>query len=212
MNKESAILGSKRVLAIGAHPDDIEIGCLGLLLRAGPEVEKHMYVACMGSSADLPTGMLRIEESKKAYAFAKPDSMTFRAKAEIQSADFREIIKEIDHLVATIEPDLVLSLGPHDTHQEHRNLHDITLASVRRVNASVLNYGIPSNTLEFAPTLFVDIGSVYAIKKQALASHTSQQKKYYMTDEYLEIFHSDRYAALHGIRYCESYEVVRLLI
>ena len=212
MSTESAILGFRRILAIGAHPDDIELGCLGLLLREGPEVEKHIYVGCTGSAADSSTGMHRINESKTAYAFAKPASMTFRAKAGITAGDFREVMHELERLMTQIQPDLILCLGPHDTHQEHRCIHEIALASARRLRASFLNYGIPSNTPEFHPTLFVDISSVFDVKKQALASHTSQKQKCYMTDEYLEVFHSDRYASLHGIRYAESYEIVRLFV
>ena len=64
--------------------------------------------------------------------------------------------------------------------------------------------------MDFKPTQFVDIGEVYAQKKQALKKHVSQSDKYYMTDEYIEIFHSHNYASLHGVRYCEAFEVVRI--
>jgi LmbE family N-acetylglucosaminyl deacetylase len=212
MTMDSAIFNFKRILAIGAHPDDIEFGCLGFLLRQPKEVEKHIYVGCTGSIGDSTTGNHRIDESKTAYSFANPASTTFRAKAGITSTDFSEVMTDLDRLVTKIQPDLILCLGPHDTHQEHRAIHEITLASARRSKASFLNYGILSNTLEFRPNLFVDISKVYEFKKKALLSHVSQKNKYYMTDEYLEIFHSDKYASLHGIRYSESYEIVRLFV
>lgn len=204
------MINPKKVLAIGAHPDDIEFGCLGYLLKLNAAVEKHLYVASLGSAGDPSTGIVRKEESIKALQCVKPKSVHFRAKTGVESTDFHEVLQELTGLVTDVNPDLILCLGPHDTHQEHRRMYEIMIAAARRSRASILTYGILSNTLDFKPSHFVDIGEVYSEKKAALKVHASQKDKYYMTDEYVEIFHSHNYASLHGLRYCEAYEIVRI--
>jgi LmbE family N-acetylglucosaminyl deacetylase len=199
-----------RVLAIGAHPDDIEYGCLGMLLKMSPQTEKHLFVASMGSAGDPTTGEQRVEESRKALSLVRPETLYFRKKAGIDKKDFEEVLQDIFKLVEKIKPDLILTHGPHDTHQEHRELYEITIAAARRSKATILSYGILSNTLEFRPHYFVDIGEVYSQKKGALREHRSQAQKFYMQDEHLDIFHAHNYASLHGVRFCEAYEIVRM--
>lgn len=200
----------KRILAIGAHPDDVEFGCLGLLLKQPRSTATHIYVASLGSKGDPSTGTARRDESLSALEILGPQSVTVREAAGLAAADFDDVLQQLTGLINDVQPDLILTLGPQDTHQEHRRIYEITLAAARRSKASILNYAILSNTLDFKPSLFVDVSDVITKKKEALARHRSQRDKYYMTPEYFEIFHSHNYASLHGIRYSESYEVVRL--
>lgn len=204
------MLNYTRIIALGAHPDDIEYGCLGLLLKTSSQAEKHIFVASMGSKGDPSTGEQRVEESRRALSLVKPETMQFRRKAGIDRGNFEEIMGDVYQLIEKVKPDLILTHGPHDTHQEHRELYEITVAAARRSKASILSYGILSNTLDFKPQLFVDISEVYALKKKALAEHKSQVQKFYMQQEHLDIFHAHNYASLHGVRYCEAYEILRM--
>ncbi len=203
------LIKSKKILAIGAHPDDVEYGCLGLLLKA-KGAEKLIYVASLGSKGDPSSNYQRKDESFESLQSVEPQKLIIREKAGIESSDFEEISSELFQLINVEQPDLILTMGPHDTHQEHHRVYEMTISAARRSKASILCYGILSNTPEFAPKYFVDIQDVYEQKKKALSCHKSQAKKYYMTNEYLEIFHSHKYAALHGIRFSEAYEIVRL--
>lgn len=200
----------RKILAIGAHPDDIEYGCFGFLLRNAGESEISLYVASLGSAGDPSTGNHRKEESLAAFAMLAPKSTRFRDQAGIGTESFSSVLDELTTVINDSNPDLILCLGPHDSHQEHRNIFDMTIAAARRSRASILAYGILSNTLDFKPQFFIDISSVYEKKKQALKFHQSQQHRTYMTEEYLDIFHSNTYASLHGVRYCEAFEVIRL--
>ena len=113
------ILDVKRVLAVGAHPDDIEIGCLGFLLKLGANVEKHLYFASFGSAGDPTTGPLRRSESEAACSCLQPASITFRETAGILPSDHIEIMTDLARLLDRRRPDLVLVGSLHDTHQEH---------------------------------------------------------------------------------------------
>jgi len=198
------------ILAIGAHPDDLEYGCFGFLLKHLSHSSIHLYVGSLGSAGDPTTGMQRKSESLSAFDLLRPKSIAFREKAGVVQDDFHLILDELTDIIAKVKPEVILTLGPHDSHQEHRLLFDITSAAARRSRASILTYGILSNTLDFKPQLFVDISEVYALKKQALRCHRSQAHRTYMTENYLDIFHSNTYASLHGLGPCEAFEIVRI--
>jgi LmbE family N-acetylglucosaminyl deacetylase len=203
-------LTAKKILAIGAHPDDIEYGCFGYLQKSRSESEIHLYIASLGSAGDPSSGQSRKKESCEALSLLSPKSLYFRDKVGIEHSDFQEILQELTQLIQTVQPDLILSHGPHDSHQEHKRLYDITMASARRSKASVLAYGIVSNTLDFKPHFFIDIEEVYEKKRAALRFHKSQSEKTYMSEEHLKIFHSNTYASLHGVKYSEAYEIIRI--
>jgi LmbE family N-acetylglucosaminyl deacetylase len=203
---------SKKILAIGAHPDDIEYGCFGFLMSKCTSSEIHLYVASLGSTGDPTSGLERMGESAEALGALNPRSLLFRKQKGIGPEDFGPVLDELTQLISTISPDLILALGPHDTHQEHVRLSELVSASARRSKASILNYAIVSNTLDFKPNFFVDISQVYENKKRALKAHQSQKDKLYMSEDYINVFHSNTYAALHGIRYSEAFETVRIFL
>ena len=74
-----------------------------------------------------------------------------------------------NRFVERTRPDVILTQGPKDTHQEHRIIWDICLAAARRVPASILHHAVVSNTADFTPNVFVDIAEQYEGKQAALA-------------------------------------------
>jgi len=204
------MISTHKILSIGAHPDDIEFGCSGFLLSLPQSAQKYFYVGSWGSSGDLTSGKEREIESRQSLERLNPKLMTFRQKSGITSADYESITDDIYKIIVEMQPDLILTMGPNDTHQEHRLIYEATVSGARRSKASILSYGILSNTPHFKPSFFFDISKVYGAKKELLLCHKSQKDKYYMSEEYLNIFHGHNYAALHGFRFCEAYEVVRL--
>jgi LmbE family N-acetylglucosaminyl deacetylase len=204
------MISFERILVIGAHPDDIEFGCLGYLLRSKNHAQITAYVASWGSKGDPTTGLRRIDESRRSLSVLKLKQLMFREKAGIEPSDFDEIRDELYSLIRNDDPDLILCLGPHDTHQEHRYLYQLMSSSARRSNSSIMLYGILSNTLDFQPRVFIDISEYYKEKKRALRLLVSQRDKYYMKDEFLDIFHTHRYPNLHGVKLCESFMVERI--
>src|SRR4051794_13796713 len=134
------MIRSRKVLAIGAHPDDIEYGCLGFLLKNPGDREVNIYVASLGSVGDPSTGHSRKEESLSALSILSPRSLTFREKTGIGTDDFNSILDQLTGIISEFSPDLILCHGPHDTHQEHRQVFEITIAAARRSRASILAY------------------------------------------------------------------------
>ena len=130
-----------RILCLGAHSDDIEIGCGGAileLLRTRRDLEFHWVVFSSGKDRDR-------EARRSASLFLK-----HAAKQKVQVLDFRNSffpsefvkIKEyFEALKTAISPDLILTHARDDLHQDHRVINQLTWNTWR--NHFILEYEIP---------------------------------------------------------------------
>ncbi|MBK8505605.1 MAG: PIG-L family deacetylase [Saprospiraceae bacterium] len=129
------------ILCLGAHCDDIEIGCGGTILKWIKEDRIHKIVWVVFSSDDTR----KMEAIKSASGFLEP-----LASKEIIVLDFKDAflqysgreVKEIfESLKTKINPDFVFTQYRHDRHQDHRLLSDLTWNTFR--NHCILEYEIP---------------------------------------------------------------------
>lgn len=198
----------KNILAIAAHPDDLEFSVIGTLLKFRNFCGRLVcYIATQGGENDSSTGMDRIVESRKALSLLNPDKVYWKYRTGVEYSNFPILVNEIEQIVIAHDINMVLTPSPRDTHQDHRLISKITVSALRRAKADILYYPLLSSTLNFRPTVFVDITDFYELKKQALKCHASQADKYYMQDSFLETFNSDSYASLRGLGYSERFEV-----
>ena len=77
------MINAKRVLAVGAHPDDIEFGCLGLLIKLGAATELNVFVGSLGSAGDPTSGPRRKDEGLASLRALNCASIHFREKVGI---------------------------------------------------------------------------------------------------------------------------------
>lgn len=203
-----------RTLIVASHPDDIEFGAFGTLLRFGGEMKKlYFYIATLGGEGDESNKFAdRKNESERALKLLNPDNIFWFDRIGLKRDEYHSEVARIEGIMRLYAIDLILSIGPHDSHQDHRLMSDIVSTAVRRMPVAILYYATPSISLEFSPRMFVDITDYLRSKLAALKHHESQESKPYMTSEYLEVFHSDPYAALRGMRYVEKFEVERFLL
>jgi len=171
------------VVALGAHPDDIEIGAGGLLLHlaaAQPGLRVH-YVLLTGSPA-------RQAEARAAAAAFCPDAeLTFAlhdlpdGRTPGRWADAKGIVHEA---ASALAPDLVLAPRRDDAHQDHRLLAEIVPQAFR--DQLILQYEIPKWDGDLGrPSLFVDVPPPVAARKVELlnASFPSQHAHDWWDDE-----------------------------
>jgi LmbE family N-acetylglucosaminyl deacetylase len=167
------------VLAVGAHPDDIELGCGGALLvhRAhGDDVA--MLVLTRGERGPQDTDP-RVREQEEGAALL--GARLFWGDFEDGAVpDGRAAIDLIDALVSELRVDVLYTHAPLDTHQDHRATHTASMAAARRV-ARVLLYESPT-TQAFVPHLYVEIGDVLEGKLRAIRAHRSQVLKNRLVD------------------------------
>ena len=169
----------KGILAIGAHPDDVELGCGGTLAKYAKE-GIDIYVLILTHGEKLSNNGERIEESMKA--------LSVLGIRHVEFADFKdtklyeglaEVILSIEHSRRKINPQRVYTACQHDSHQDHWLTYVATVAACREI-PQILCYETPSSLPTFSPDIFEDITSFLELKVQALKNHGSQKEKLYM--------------------------------
>lgn len=173
----------KKVLIIGAHPDDPETGCGGtmiLMKRAGYDV-KCVYLTrgeagIAGKSHD-EAAAIRSVEAKNACAVTGAD-YRFMTQIDGQTEITRERYEEMLKLIKEEEPDIVFTHWPIDGHRDHRICSILVYDSWRRSGRSFDLYYFEvmtgTQTQNFQPTDYVDISSVVEEKHKACWCHVSQ--------------------------------------
>jgi LmbE family N-acetylglucosaminyl deacetylase len=173
----------ERVLAIGCHADDIEIGCGGtliLLSRARPGLALTWVVlAAPGDRA----------------GEARASARAFLADAEISDVRIHEFrdgflpysggeVKEVFEDLKDVRPDLVFTHTRHDLHQDHRLACELTWNTFR--NHLILEYEIPKYDGDLsAPNVFVPLEESQVEEKlRILRDHyATQRSKHWFDDE-----------------------------
>lgn len=199
-------LTNRSILAIGAHPDDIELGCLGLLMLAKRAGSK---VSCIVMSA---TDYVRRLELQRALRGALGKDMPIRAY-RFPDGGIHCTPTAVAHVEDNLEGiDLVLCMTHWDSHQDHRAIEKIALAACRRRPLTLLGYHSMSGTNQFQADLFVELPEdILERKLAAISCHRSQASRSYMQPEFVRFWHHDRAALLMGLERVELYHVYRLV-
>jgi len=151
----------KIILAIGAHPDDIEIGCGGYLSLLAEQGHSINFLTLSQGEVGGEKA-LRKHESIIAATLMHARLFLSDCKDTAISA-ISKTIREIENVVNQVHPTHVFTHSIHDMHQDHRNTHLACIVGCRSV-PNVLSYLSPSNTVDFKPALFIDI--THHIKKK----------------------------------------------
>jgi LmbE family N-acetylglucosaminyl deacetylase len=168
----------KRILAMAAHPDDMEIGCAGTLAAyAARGAETYLFVATTGDVGGQAEGRMGEQEAsakllgiRRVFWGGFPDThLPDHANA---------LLAKLEDVMHQVDPDLVLVNHCQDTHQDHRTLGEVA-NSVTRYVPNVLAYETPSSA-GFEPTVFMDIHETLALKLKALEAHASQVDRTHM--------------------------------
>ncbi len=199
------------ILAIGAHPDDVEFGCGGSLIkyaRAGHNV--YLLVLTNGEVGGNPDQ--RQKEQEAAVEIIGAKELFWGGFEDTQLEDNLQLILKIEGIVRKINPDIVFLNYSNDVHQDHRAAAKAGLSATRYIR-EVLFYEVPT-TQGFEPDIFVDIGEVLEKKAELLKAHSSQTHKTRV--ENLNIVESAQSCAnfrgFQGrVRYAEGFKALRVL-
>lgn len=159
------------VLAVGAHPDDVEIGCGGTLSMHAQR-QDEVTILTLSHGAHGGDARIRAREAHAAAEFLRARLIL----GDLQDTRVPEggaSIELIQQTIAQVQPTHVYTHSQHDTHQDHRNTHRATMVAARSVG-NVYCYQPPSATVEFRPGLFMDISDHLQRKLQAIDAYSSQ--------------------------------------
>ena len=184
MHKLPLALGAApRILCLGAHSDDIEIGCGGTMLRLLREYPaacvQWVVFACAG------------ERSREAMASANSFLQGAKDK-KIVVKDFRDgflpylgtQVKEFFETLKSFKPELIFTHYRRDLHQDHRLLCELTWNTFR--NHLVLEYEIPKYDGDLGqPNFFVELDEETCRRKsEYLLEHfPTQRDRHWFSDE-----------------------------
>lgn len=151
--------GPLQVLCLGAHPDDIEIGCGGTLLRLadrGAEVTALVLTGEADRVAETTKAMGQLAPAARLVCAGLPDGRL--------PEHWGAVKQTLEDLAATCAPDLVLAPRTDDAHQDHRLVGSLVTTVWR--DALVLHYEIPKWDGDLAaPTHFVPLTEEAARRK-----------------------------------------------
>ena len=205
--------GAMTVLALGAHPDDVEIGAGGTLLRLAEEMPGlRGHVVVLTSTPERAA-----EAQTSAKAFLAPAEATCEVHELWDGrlpSRWNETKEVLEGLARRVDADVVLAPSPHDAHQDHRLLGELVRTSFR--DHLVLHYEIPKwdgDLGSSAATHYVPLTPSQMQRKCALLqeSFPSQQGRDWFSDETFYAL-----ARLRGMecraRYAEAFNVGKAVL
>ncbi|MGH7087987.1 MAG: PIG-L deacetylase family protein [Stellaceae bacterium] len=180
-----------RLLCLGAHPDDIEIGCGGTLLRLLAESRQWIVRWVVMSGSD--ERRAEAEASARRYLRALPDAAwrieLHRFRDGYFPAEIARVKDAFEALHRAFEPDLVLTHARSDLHQDHRAVAELTHNTFR--DHLVLEYEIPKYDGDLGnPNLFVPLDAAICERKCAgLVEHFRSQarRRWFTPDTFMAL-------------------------
>jgi LmbE family N-acetylglucosaminyl deacetylase len=162
------------ILAIGAHPDDIELGCGGTLLKASRQGHSvFMYTLTRGAGSGDPEQ--RTEELMESAKFIGAKRLWIDNFEDTKLSLSSELINHIEFFINKADPDIVLTHSLGDTHHDHRAIAASTIEAGRFI-PNILAYEIPV-TRDFKPQVYYDISDVIDDKIELINIFWSQRSK-----------------------------------
>lgn len=199
----------KVILAVGAHPDDIELGCGGTIIKHTLKDDDVYYaIATNGERGGDPKE--RIVEAERAASLAGVKDVFFLDLPDTFVTHDGNTIQKLDKLIKKLSPTIVYVHSLRDHHQDHSNIAKSVLSASRNMKNSILCYEAPSTTLEFIPIAFNNITEAFNLKIECINQFVSQEKKDYV--ERQAVMDLARFRGkMINVEYAEAFEVVRLI-
>ena len=209
--KSSSEKHGLNILAIGPHPDDIEFGCGGTLLRYG-QAGNQLYQLILTDGCVGGDPATRKHEQENAAAALGVKKIIWGGYHDTELHDDRRLIRTIEEAITAVSPDIVLVNHFDDSHQDHRAASRAAIAATRNVK-EVLFYESPT-CMNFIPDIFVDITDILEEKVKLLEFHASQIER--TSIENLRITEiAKAYATFRGVQgrvhYAEGFKGLRVL-
>ena len=208
-----------RILAFGAHLDDIEPSLRGTLARAVDNGHAVKMIVLSNSAYVNHDGTLlrtedqAVEEGRRAAGIL---GVTDLEVLDFPNKDIpysSRVVEGLDRKICEFKPDVIFTHWPFDTHQDHRNTGLSSISASRYYNTILMYEPITPagrSYVGFRPQLYVDIGATLDRKIEALRAHKSQLEKY--GEGWIEAVKARaRYRGFDmGKEYAETFEVMRL--
>jgi LmbE family N-acetylglucosaminyl deacetylase len=197
---------TNRILAIGAHPDDIEYACGGTLLKARRRGDDVMLLTLSNGERGGATDTRRDEAQRASELLGAPLELLAFPDSAIPSDV--TTVSAIESVVRAFAPTHVYTHSIHDTHQDHRAVHAAAIVAARSV-PNVYCYQSPSATVDFRPSMYVEIAAFLDEKLALIDAYQSQIARRGTFDHDVIRSIATYWGRFAGYRLVEPFEVVR---
>jgi len=200
------------ILAIGAHPDDIEFGCGGALIKYTQKGHRLFLLVMTGGGLGGSVSV-RTQEQEASGNILGAEKIYWGGYGDTHLVVDVDLIGKIEAVIAEVKPDFIFCNFPDDTHQDHRHLAQAIMSATRYIR-NVLFFEGPT-TQNFNPQVFVDISDTLDRKVEALQAHHSQVMKTNIEDlSIVEVARSSaNFRGIQGrVKYAEAFHSLRLFI
>jgi len=197
-----------QVAAIGAHPDDIEIGA-GASIAVHRNRGDNVRFIILTNGGKVAAQSQRRAEAERAAEILNVDDVHFLDYEDTQVPYNQETVDELEAKLTAVDPDRVYIHAEEDTHQDHRRVSKASITASRNVN-QVLAFEAPSTRSSFAPQYYNSVPEgVIEGKIEAIRSHESQQEKKYLEAEAMKGLARFRGRQANST-YAEAFQVIRI--
>ena len=200
----------KSVLFLGAHPDDIELGCGALLHR----IVNHTNALCVTLSDNQKNPDLKNVVGEHYASMAvlgvPEEKIIFGPFTTRVFHDARqEILEYFLKLRREFEPDIVFIHSKQDVHQDHLTMTDEALRAFRGI--TVLGFDVVRSSYGFFPQFLVEVSEEDVNKKiEALSKYETYRDRYYFNSELTRSI-MIRHGALAERPFAEGFDILRIV-
>ena len=200
----------QRVLCLGAHPDDIELGCGALIHHIAPMSD----VLCVTLSDNQKNPLLKnvVEEHYKAMTvLGIPEEKVILGQftTRIFQDARQDILEYFLKLRSDFKPDIIFVHSKQDVHQDHNTMTDESLRAFRGI--TLLGFDVVRSSYGFFPNFLVEISEEDVNSKiEALAQYETYRDKYYFNSELTRSI-MVRHGALAEVPFAEGFDILRIV-
>jgi len=208
--RRSHDLNNMVILAVGAHPDDMELGCGAFIMKAKDNGAKVYGLTLTKGEKGTDANRKREKELAKGAEFMEMDGFWVYDFKDTELKGYIPQIKDvIEEKIKDIGASIVLTHTAIDIHTDHQAVFEATNVAARK-DISILCYEDVSTPREFVPNYFVDVSGYIDDKMRLIAIHKSQSEKAYMDPEVIKGRAAHR-GLQSGVQFAEAYRAHKLL-
>ena len=196
------------ILAIGAHPDDIEIDCAGSIARAINQGSRVLfYVLTNGNKGG--NAEIRKREALRSAEILGVEDVIFDNSGDCTLRYDPSLVIRIKSVIIRINPNVIYTHSKDDISTDHAEVGRATLlASSWLDTKEILAYRGTPQFQNFKPNYFIDIEKFLDLKEKALRVFESQNVQDKLGLEYITA-NAAYYGRMANMRYAEAFKVVR---
>ena len=181
-----------KVVSIGSHPDDVEIGMGGTLaIHHDRKNNVHIIMCTLGGVSGDPKE--REEEAREGARLLGATLHILDYPVSKLNKPGLEFLKVIRKVIDDIDPDRIYTHSPFDYHQVHVGVSESVVRAAKDMKQILFYETISSTTPEFKPNAYVDITNHMELKIKSIGLHRTQSDRFYIQPNVLRSLANTRY-------------------